>query len=205
MVRVTRRFLNEQQRRTYQQFLLTNPTDDQQLEYFRGVFENLPARDIFDLFRILNLREHPQRIQNFDLHRELRDRFEQQRQSINQISINMAAAVPQDEFIDDPYHGKINPGTKTGAQLYLKATASIAEEDKFDLNIVSAQKFLDLMTHDADAFGWGELVRSVNVGNNQTKDILIEHKMITLEQIKRQAHATWMNHDLANADQVPDT
>ena len=61
------------------------------------------------------------------------------------------------------------------------------------------------MTHDADAFGWGELERSVNVGNNQTKDILIEHKMITMEQIKRQAHVTWMNHDLANDDQVPDT
>ena len=203
MVRITRRFLNEQQRRAYQQFILTNPTDNQQLDYFRVVFENLSASQIFDLFRILNLRDHPQKHQNLNLHREFRARLEQQRRNINQNIINMAAAVPQVEFIDDPFYGNINPGTKTLAQLYLKATASISEEDKCDLNISSAQKFLDLMTQAADAFGWGELVRSVITGNNQTKDLLIEHKMITLEQIKRQAHVTWANHNLANADPVP--
>ena len=202
--RINRRFLNEQQRQEYQQFLLTNPTDDQQLDYFRGVFENLSACDIFELFRILNFREHSQRIRNLNLNREISNLFEQQRQNIHQIPINMAAAVPPVEFIDDPFHGNINPGTKTGAQLYLKATAAISEEDEFDLNISSAQKFLDLMTQDADAFGWGALVRSVVTGNNQTKDLLIEHKMITLEQIKRQAHVTWVNHNLANADPVPE-
>lgn len=41
-------------------------------------------------------------------------------------------------FVDDPYQGNINPGTTDGAKLYLKATAAIPEEDKFDLNISSA-------------------------------------------------------------------
>ena len=89
----------------------------------------------------------------------------------------MAAAVPPVEYIDDPFHGNINPGTKTGSQLYLKATASISEEDKFVLNISSAQKFLDLINQDADAFGWGELVRMIPVGPNQHKDLLVEHKV----------------------------
>ena len=117
--RITRRFLNEQQRQEYQQFLTTNPTDDQQIEYFRNQFENLSAREIFELFRILNLREQPQQIRIFNIHREFRNRFEQRRQQQQQIPNrnNMAAAVPPIEFIDDPYHGNINPGTKTGALL----------------------------------------------------------------------------------------
>ena len=154
----------------------------------------------------MNQREHPSQIRNYNNNNQRhQNRIEQQRQQQQNHNMNnMAAAVPPvEEFIDDPFQGNINPGTKTGAQLYLKATAAIAEEDKFDLNISSAQKFLDLMTLDADAFGWGELVRSISVGNNETKDLLIEHKMITYEQIKRQAHITWMDHTLADNAAVP--
>ena len=209
MPRITRRFLNEQQRVQYQQFLRTDPTDDQQLEYLRNNFENLSAREIFHLFQFLNFREHPREIQNLTSHREIRNRIELQQHipipardpGVN----NMAAAAPiVEEFIDDPFHGNINPGTKTGSQLYLKATAAVPEEDKFVLNMSSAQKFLDLMTQDADAFGWGTLIRAIPVGNNQNKDLLIEHKMITEKQIKRQAHITWMNHVLAVDDPLPD-
>lgn len=89
--RIGRRFLTEQQRQRYQQFLLTNPSDDQQLEYFRNQFENLSARDILELFRVLNLREHNRQNQNFHIHRELRRRFEQQHQNRNPIINNMAA------------------------------------------------------------------------------------------------------------------
>ena len=43
----------------------------------------------------------------------------------------MAAKIvaQPDEFIDDPLEGNINPGTKTGSQLYLKATESIPGEE----------------------------------------------------------------------------
>ena len=64
----------------------------------------------------------------------------------------VAAPAPYIEFIDDPFHGNMNPGIKKGSQLYLKATAALPEEDKFILNMSSAQKFLDLMTQDADSF-----------------------------------------------------
>ena len=55
--------------------------------------------------------------------------------------------------VDDPYQGDINPGTIDGAKLYLKATASIPEEDKFDRKISTAAKFLDHMRRDANSFG----------------------------------------------------
>ena len=214
MSRITRRFLNEQQTVLYQQFLRTGPTDDQQLDYLRNNFENLSAREIFHLFQILNLRAHPRYLQNLILQREIRNRIELQQPIIFPQPVrfqqpepegnNMAEAAPIiEEFIDDPFHGNINPGTKTGSHLYLKATAAIPEEEKFVINMSSAQKFLDLMTQDADAFGWGALVRSIPVGNNQTKDLLIEHKSITEEQIKRQAHITWVNHALADDNPVP--
>ena len=138
MSRITRRFLNEQQTILYQQFLRTGPTDDQQLDYLRDNFENLTAREIFHLFQILNLRAHPRYLQNLTLHQEIRNRVEFQQPirfpQPNPAGNNMAAPAPIiEEFIDDPFDGNINPGTKTGAQLYLKATASISEEDKFEL------------------------------------------------------------------------
>ena len=108
------------------------------------------------------------------------------------------------KYVDDPFHGNINPSTKTGSQLYLKATACIPEEDKFDLNISSAQKFLDLMSQDADAFGWGGVVCVVPAGTNETRDLLVEHKMLTEEHLKWQAHITWQNFALAQANEVPD-
>ena len=209
MSRITRRFLNEQQTILYQQFLRTDPTDDQQLDYLRDNFENLTAREIFHLFQILNLRAHPRYLQNLNLHQEIRNRVAFQQPirfpQPNPAGNTMAAPAPIiEEFIDDPFDGNINPGTKTGAQLYLKATASIPEQDKFDLNISTAQKFLDFMTQDADAFGWGELVRSVQAGQNQTRDLLIEHKMLNEEHLKRQAHITWQNSNLQITDPVPE-
>ena len=38
-------FLNEQQREHYQQFLRSNPTNDQQIEYFHVNLENLSVRE----------------------------------------------------------------------------------------------------------------------------------------------------------------
>ena len=86
-------------------------------------------------------------------------------------------------FVGDPYHGNNNPGTTGGAKLYLKATASIPEEDKFDLNISSAQKFLDLMRQDSTKFGWGSLIRAIQANDaNTTRNLLKDHKIIMEEQ-----------------------
>ena len=99
--RVNRRFLSEQQTQEYQQFLLTNPSDDQQLEYFRNNFENLSAQHILDLFRILNSRSHPRELQILRINRDLRNLFAQQ----PQVNNNMAQVpvAPVEEFIDDPF------------------------------------------------------------------------------------------------------
>lgn len=108
-------------------------------------------------------------------------------------------------FVDDPYQGNINPGTTDGAKLYLKATAAIPEEDKFDLNISSAQKFLDLMRRDSNNFGWGRLIRIIQQNDeNTTKNLLKDHKVITEEHIKRQAYKTWGNHAADFNTVVPD-
>ena len=72
---------------------------------------------------------------------------------------NMAQSVQNNiVFVDDPYQGDINPGTTDGAKLYIKATAAIPEDEKFDLTISTAQKFLDLMQRDSNNFSWGHLI-----------------------------------------------
>ena len=105
---------------------------------------------------------------------------------------NMAATL---QFVDDPFKGNINSGTADGAKLYLKATASISEDDKFEINITSAQKFVDMVTKDANTFGWGSLVRAIpSNGAGETKNILIDHQDITFDMIKKQAYQTWGNY-----------
>ena len=107
-------------------------------------------------------------------------------------------------FVDDPFKGNINPGTLDGAKLYMKAMAPIDDDDKFDVNINNAQKFLDHMTRDTNTFGWEILVHMVQVGNNQYKNILVDHKDVTEIDIKRQAYKTWGNHLATFQDPVPD-
>ena len=104
----------------------------------------------------------------------------------------MAAAA---QFVDDPFKGNINPGTSDGAKLYLKATASTKEDDKIEINITSAQKFVDMVTKDTNNFGWGSLVRAIPFDvAGATKNLLIEHRDIDFAMIKKQAYKTWGNH-----------
>ena len=108
-------------------------------------------------------------------------------------------------FVDDPYHGDINPGTTEGAKLYLKATTAIKEDEKFDLNISTAQKFLDLMRRDSNNFGWGTLIRAIPENDaNTTKNLLKDHKILTEVHMKKQAYKTWGNHAAAFVTPVPD-
>ena len=97
-------------------------------------------------------------------------------------------------FVDDPYKGNINSDISEGAKLYMKVTASIDNDDKFDINISNVQKILDYISRDTNTFGWGILVRTVYVGQTEFKNILVDHKDITAEDIERQAYQTWSNH-----------
>ena len=74
-------------------------------------------------------------------------------------------------------------------KLYLKATASISVDDKFEINITLAQKFADMVTKDANNFGWGALVRAIPSDNaGGTKNLLIDHWDITIDMIQKQAY-----------------
>ena len=85
-----------------------------------------------------------------------------------------------------------------------KATAAIPEDDKFDLNVSSAQKFLDLIWRDANNFGWGKLVRAIPEANeNVTKNLLIDHKILIKVHIKKRVYKTWGNHVAVLATPVP--
>ena len=95
-------------------------------------------------------------------------------------------------FVDNPFAGDINPGTPEGAKLYMKGTAQIDNDDKFDITIDNAQRFLNRMSRDTNTFGWGVLVRHLHVGPNEFKNILVDHKDITKEDIKHQAYRNWV-------------
>jgi len=218
MVRVSfRTLLTPDFRRRYQVYLQQQPEDDQQLEVLEDCFPNLDAEQYFRLFQILNTRQHPRDFQNIQqVQNQNEPQFQNQAgnqpevnriENLNRQQRNRMAQQPQPAlvFVDDPFHGDINPGTTDGAKLYLKATASILEEDKFDLSISSAQKFLDLMRRDSANFGWGALIRAIPAENaNDLKNLLKDHKLITEEHMKKQAFKTWGDHAATFATVVPE-
>ena len=56
-------------------------------------------------------------------------------------------------YVDDPFLVYIIPGTTEGVKLYLKAITATSEDDKIDISITSAQKFLDLVHKHTQLFG----------------------------------------------------
>ena len=67
--------LTRELRNAHQQYLLTNPTDDQQLEFLRAQDPNLTQAQVFQTFRILNNREHPTILQNRLIFQEIENLF----------------------------------------------------------------------------------------------------------------------------------
>ena len=61
-------------------------------------------------------------------------------------------------FVTDPFKGNINPGAGEGAKLFRQATADIKTEDKFDITIENAKKFVSALRKDAKDFGWETLL-----------------------------------------------
>jgi len=214
MVRnITRRTLTEEQRVRYNRFVAdTNPSDNQQIEYLRTHFPNLLLAQIFQLFEIQNSRRHQHQINFENLIRSVRIRNTRINRTHRMNAANqnpnpqqnaagnppanpgnnppggnqgvnpvgnappvappvLAAQPPQLIFVDDPFKGRINPGTSEGAK----------------------------------TFGWGVLVRTVQVDAHTQKNILKDHKDISEADIKRQAYKTWGNHAADFLTPVPDT
>ena len=61
-------------------------------------------------------------------------------------------------YVTNPYLGNINPGDTNGSKLYLKATEELSKENKIDIKVENAHKFIDQVRSDANKFGWGPLV-----------------------------------------------
>ena len=91
----------------------------------------------------------------------------------------------------------MNPGTSDGVKLYMKATVSINDEDKFDINISNAQKFLDNMTGVANNIGWRILARIIQLEITDTRINITELDM------KRQAYKIWGDHLITYQGPVP--
>ena len=65
MVRLSkRRLLTENFQRRYQEYLQQQPDDDQQIQEIQDNFPNLEIDQHYQLFQILNSREHPRAFQN---------------------------------------------------------------------------------------------------------------------------------------------
>jgi len=60
------------------------------------------------------------------------------------------------------------------------------------------------MTQDTNTFGWGIMVRTIQNGPNEVKNILKYHKDILEADIKRQAYKTWANYLETFQDPIPD-
>ena len=215
MVQITRGSIGRDTRERIQLFLQNNPTDDQQIEYFAAQLPNFEIVQIFQIFEIFNNRRHANHepyLLDSDTESDTvtSDSNYSTATDISTLTFaeitiqNMAAPQRQEIFAVDPYDGNINPGSSEGAKLYMKATAPMKDEDKFSINIDTSHKFLEAMTRDTNNFGWSSLVRTIQTGPNEFKNLLRDHKNITMEDMKRQAYKTWGNHSATFADQVPD-
>jgi len=212
MFRFNRRTITQEVRDAYTRLLDNDPNDDEIAQFIRDQYArlNLDRDQIFQIFQMLVDRqpnfENPEnvpQVRNRPRGRVLNNQENQQHPIVEGPQVNMAAAAQQ--FVDDPFKGNINPGTAEGAKLYLKATTSIKDDDKFEINISSAQKFVDMVTKDATNFAWGALVRAIpSDAAGGIKNILIDHRDITWEMIKKQAYKTWGNHQADFATAVPD-
>jgi hypothetical protein len=107
----------------------------------------------------------------------------------------MAAAPPPASvsYVTNPYLGDINPGETNGSKLYLKATEELSKENKIDIKVENAHKFIDQVRSDANKFGWGPLVFNVQTASNPDRfvNLLENHEDVQLEHMIRQANITW--------------
>ena len=96
-------------------------------------------------------------------------------------------------FVLNPYLGDVNPGTADGLKLYTKAVA--APEKKIAIDQQHAREIKDTFEDDANNFGWGPAVGSIQIDNAapapNTRSILTQAREITLEMVQKAARRTW--------------
>ena len=152
MVRISRRSVTQDDRDAYAHFIEDDPTDDNIATFIRERFARLDPDTLVNRQPNFQNQENISQLRNHPTESVLNNPIHQQHHVAEEQGQDNMAATQQ--FVDDPFKGNINPSTSEGAKLYLKATASISDDDKFDINITSAQKFVDMVTKDANNFGW---------------------------------------------------
>ena len=138
MVRLNRSFLTQEFRQNFARFQQNNQELVQQLNYIRRHFQqSLLLTEELLILKILIPQNQIQNFQNFR----------------NQIVTNATATRNSTVYYSDPFQENIDPTSSDGAKLYLKAIAELKDDEKFEINITNAQKFLDQLEIDTENYG----------------------------------------------------
>lgn len=107
---------------------------------------------------------------------------------------NTQATFTKADFGISPYEGLILPSTERGRKLIQQATRERSSDDKLSTSGEKADYCFSQLRRDAGTYGWGSLVNAVQ--SNAANDVVNLFESIdkaTLEMLRRQAGATWLN------------
>ena len=88
-------------------------------------------------------------------------------------STSTATTSKPDQLLTNPFEGDINPGSAAGSKLYLKATESLSEKERFECETKNAHKILQAFNRDASKFCWNKLIGQVPDGKGGTGTVNI--------------------------------
>ncbi len=110
---------------------------------------------------------------------------------------NTQATFTKADFGISPYEGLILPSTERGRKLIQQATRERSSDDKLSTSGEKADYCFSQLRRDAGTYGWGSLVNAVQ--SNAANDVVNLFESIdkaTLERLRRQAGATWLNKSI---------
>ena len=116
----------------------------------------------------------------------------------------MAGAI---SWSDDPFQDRINPSTKSGQAIYLEKSKGRPDDQK--LAIAKSNSDVVMAHYLSMEASMGKGVTAVPINRNadgtssgQTANILSQYSLITIDDLQRQAHTTYMAR-LAEGDPIP--
>ena len=175
---LTRRNIPQDINNRFNALRATNPPEAHLIQFIRNEFPTEASPEINQIFQILTGEIFQGRVPRVT-------------PNFNFQNPNMAAA--NISYVTNPYLGNINPGDTNGSKLYLKATEELSKENKIDIKVDNAHKFIDQVRSDANKFGWGPLVFNVQTGSNPNTfvNLLENHEDVKLEHMLHQANIIW--------------
>ena len=124
-----------------------------------------------------------------------------QLQAINQV---MAGAI---SWSDDPFQDRINPSTKSGQAIYLEKSKGRPDDQKLVVTKSNSDNIMQHFLSMEASMGKGVTAVPINrnvdgTSSGQTANILSQYSLITIDDLQRQAHTTYMAR-LAEVDPIP--